>query len=69
LFSAGSGGLVLPGNRGDLIETDPFSAITSGARWPCPFGLAGPHPANGPMIFSWAALTLCPLTVFLHFLH
>jgi hypothetical protein len=51
LFPAGSGGLVLPGNRGDLIESDAFSAITSGARWRCPFRLADPS-AIGLMIFS-----------------
>src|ERR1700753_1122335 len=51
LFPAGSGGLVLPGNRGDPIESDAFSAIISGARWRCPFGLAGPS-ANVLMILS-----------------
>jgi hypothetical protein len=52
LFSAGSGGLVLPGNRGDAIESDAFSAITSGTRVRWPFELAGPRPADGLMIFS-----------------
>jgi hypothetical protein len=52
LFPARSGGLVLPSNRGDPIESDALSAITSGARFRCPFELADPHPANGPMIFS-----------------
>src|SRR6516164_1826422 len=49
LFPTGSGGLVLPGNSGDPIESDGLSAITSGARWRCPFGLAGPSAINGPM--------------------
>jgi hypothetical protein len=69
LFPEGSGGLVLPGNRSDLIESDAFFAITSDARWRRPFGLADPRPANGSMVFSWAALTLCPLTAFLLFFH
>jgi hypothetical protein len=51
LFSAGSGGLVLPGNRADPIESDAFSVITSGARLRCPFELAGPS-AIDRTIFS-----------------
>jgi hypothetical protein len=39
LFLAGPGGLVLRGDRGDVIESDAFSAITSGASWRCPFGV------------------------------
>ena len=50
-FRGGAGGLVLPGNRGDSIASDALSAITSGAGFRCPFELADPHPANGPMIF------------------
>jgi hypothetical protein len=51
LFSAGSGGLVLPGNRGDPIESDAFSGIASGGRWRCPFELADSS-TIGPRIFS-----------------
>src|ERR1700758_1234725 len=63
LFPAGPGGLVLRGDRpglrivldglviGDAIESDAFSAITSGACRRCPFGLADPS-AIGSMIFS-----------------
>src|SRR5260370_6453171 len=63
LFPAESGGLVLRGDRpglrivldglviGDPIESDALSAITSGARWRCPFGLACPI-AIGPRAFS-----------------
>jgi hypothetical protein len=51
LFSAESGGLVLPGNRGDPVELDAFSPITSGARRRCPFELAGPS-AIDRMTFS-----------------
>jgi hypothetical protein len=36
LISAGSGGLALPGNRGDPNESDALSAITSSVRWRCP---------------------------------
>jgi len=49
LFFAGSGGLALRGDRGDPIESDAFSPIASGARRRCPFGLADPPSAAGPM--------------------
>jgi hypothetical protein len=51
-LAAGPPGLVLRGDRGDSIESAAFSPITAGARWRCPFGLADPLAANGPMIFS-----------------
>jgi hypothetical protein len=53
-------GLVLLGNRGDLIESGAFSAITSGASWLCPLGLADPRSTKIPTVFS-------PLTLFLLF--
>jgi hypothetical protein len=51
LFRARSGGLVLGGGCGDPIESDAISAIFSGARWRCPFGLADAS-VIGPTIFS-----------------
>jgi len=44
-------GLVLRGDREVALESDAFFPITSG-RWRCPFRLADPFAANGPMIFS-----------------
>src|SRR5690349_17755559 len=64
LFPAGSCGLVLPGDRGGPIESDACFALTPGARWWSPSGLADRSSANGSRIFSLVALTLCPLTVF-----
>ncbi|OBI80828.1 hypothetical protein A9X00_10120 [Mycobacterium sp. 1245805.9] len=51
-FSAGSGGLVLRIDRGEAIESEAFSAITSGARLRFLLGLADPRPAKGSRIFS-----------------
>ncbi|MCA2322551.1 hypothetical protein JF732_21605 [Mycobacterium intracellulare] len=64
---AGPPELVLLGKRGESIESDAPCGIAAGARWRCPVLLASPRPADGSMVCSLAALTLCPLTAFLLF--
>src|SRR5690242_14223865 len=51
LFPAKLCGLVLPGNRGGAIGSDPFSVIASSAHW-SPFGLADQRSDDGWRIFS-----------------